>query len=190
MKRTNPLAMLALSLTLAGGALSEIEAQFDDPQIIPAAQTDENADGINDNERLQHRRGDNRQGRNALLNQLSAEQRVAMKEQIGALRESGASPEEISDVKAAQFTAAGIELPEDFAERTVQRETQRNERIAQREARRALIDGLEAEGATREEIRQAMQEAGYEKPRRSHRSGRQRCAKSGTREAPEIPAVE
>jgi hypothetical protein len=36
-----------------------------------------------------------------------------MKEQIGALRESGASSEEISDAKAAQFAAAGIELPEE-----------------------------------------------------------------------------
>ena len=157
MKRTNPLTMLALSLTLAGGALSEIEAQFDDPQSMPAAQMDENADGINDNARLQHRRGGgNRQGRNALLNQLSAAQRTAIKEQIGALRESGASPEEISDAKAAQFAAAGIELPENFAERNIQRETQRSERIAQREARNALIDGLKAEGASREEIRQAV----------------------------------
>ena len=57
MKRTNLLTMLALSLTLAGGALSEIEAQFDDPQSMPAALMDENADGINDNARLQHRRG-------------------------------------------------------------------------------------------------------------------------------------
>ena len=190
MKRINQLAMLTLSLTLAGSSLGEIEAQLDDPRSTPTAQMDENADGINDSERLQHRRGGNRQRRNGLLNQLSAEQRAAMKEQIGALRESGASPEEISDVKAAQFTSAGIELPEDFAERTIQRETQRNERIAQREARRALIDGLKAEGATREEIRQAMQEAGYETPRRSHRSGRQRCAKSGTGEATETPAVE
>ena len=132
----------------------------------------------------------NRQGRTALLNQLSAEQRAAMKEQIGALRESGASPEEIRDVKAAQFAAAGIELPEDFTERPLQRETQRSERITQREARKTLIDGLKAEGATREEIRQAVQEAGYEKPRRSHRSGRQRGMKSGTEGTPEILAVE
>ena len=190
MKRTNPLAMLALSLTLAGGALSEIEAQFDDPQIIPAAQMDENADGINDNERLQHRRGDYRQGRNALLNQLNAEQLAVIKEQIGALRESGASPEEISDAKTALFATAGIKLPGNFAERTIQRETQRNERIAQREARNTLIDGLKAETASREEIRQAVQEAGYEKPRRGHRSGRQRGMKSDTEGTPETPALE
>ena len=110
---------------------------------------------------------------------MSAAQRTAIKEQIGALRESGSSPEEISDAKAAQFAAAGIELPENFAERNIQRETQRSERIAQREAKNALIDGLKAEGASREEIRQVVQEAGYEKPRRGHRGGRQRSMKLG-----------
>ena len=190
MKRINQLAMLAVSLLLAGGALSETEAQRKGRQSIRAAQMDENADGINDSKRSQHRRGVAKQGKNGLLDQLSAEQRTAMKEQIGALRESGASVEEISAAKAAQFAVAGIELPEDFAERTAQRETQRSERIAQKEEMKTLVDELKAEGATREEIRQAMQDAGYEKPRRSHRGGRQGGMKSGTKGAPETPAVE
>ena len=190
MKRINQLTMLALSLILAGGTLSETEAQRKGHQSMRAAQMDENADGINDSKRSQHRRGGTKHGKNGLLDQLNAEQRSAMKEQIGALRESGASSEEISDAKAAQFAAAGIDLPDDFAERAVQRETQRSERIAQKEEMKTLVDELKAEGATREEIRQAIQEAGFEKPRRSHRGGRQGGTKSGTKGAPETPAVE
>ena len=53
---------------------------------------------------------------------LAAAQRSAIKEQIGALREGGASAEEISSTLAAELNAAGVELPEGFADRAAARD--------------------------------------------------------------------
>jgi hypothetical protein len=56
----------------------------------------------------------------------------------------------------------GVDLP-DFETIQAEREAVRAEATAQREAVRTLVDGLRAEGATREEIRDALAEAGYDK---------------------------
>ena len=172
MQRIKYLAALALALVVAGGNLSETEAQRRGSASARPLVVDENADGIGDDQAARHRRGDRKPGRAAFAAQLTTEQRSELKDQIGALRESGASAEEISAALAAQLTAAGVELPENFAERATQRETNRAERSAQRAEIKTLVDGLKAEGATRAEIRQALKEAGYEKPQRGRRGGR------------------
>ena len=61
----------------------------------------------------------------------------------------------------------------------------------QREEIKAFADGLKAEGATRAEIRQALKDAGYEKPRRGRKGGGLRGGK-GSMPAPETdtPSVE
>ncbi len=173
MKRINQLAAFALALVVTGGALSETEAQRRGRQSAQTLVADENADGISDGQASRHRRGGHKLGRAAFAEQLTTEQRSEFKDQLSVLRESGASAEEISAALTAKLTAAGVELPEDFTERAAQRETQRAERTAQREEIKALADGLKAEGATRAEIRQALKDAGYEKPSRGHKGGRQ-----------------
>ena len=164
MKRTNLFTAFALALVMTGGILSESEAQRrgrPTPQNLVA---DENADGISDGQILRHRRG-HKQRRMSLASGLTLEQRGTIEERLSNLRTSGASGEEIGTALAAELTAAGVELPKDFAERTVLRENKRAERTAQREQIKTIVDGLKAEGATRAEIRQVLQEAGYNKPR-------------------------
>lgn len=185
MKRINQLAALALTLVVAGGTLSATEAQRRGRLNVRTVQLDENADGISDGQALRHRHGGPKLGQDGLRAQLSSEQQAELHEQIGALRESGAAAEEISAALAAELTAAGIELPADFAERAAQRETQRAERTAQREEIKTLVDGLKADGATRQEIRQALQAAGYEQPHRGRRGGYQ-----GGIKPTETPAAE
>ena len=129
-------------------------------------------DGVNDSRASRHRRGGHKRGRAGFVDQLTTEQHSELKDQLSALRASGASATEISATLTAELTAAGVELPEDFTERAAQRETQRAERTAQREEIKALADGLKAEGATRAEIRQALKDAGYEKSHRGRKGGR------------------
>lgn len=173
MQRINQLAAFALALVIAGGALSETEAQRRGRQSAQTLVADENADGISDGQASRHRRGGHKPGRAAFAEQLTADQRSELKDQLSALRESGASAEEISAALTTELTAAGVELPEDFTKRAAQRESQRAERTAQREEIKALVDDLKTEGATRAEIRQALKDAGYEKPHRGHKGGRQ-----------------
>ena len=110
--------------------------------------------------------------RSGFADHLTTEQHSELKDLLSALRASGASVDEICAALTAELTAAGVELPENFTKRAAQRETQRAERTAQREEIKALADGLKAEGATRAEIRQALKDAGYEKPRRGRKGGR------------------
>ena len=191
MKRINQLAAFALALVVVGGTLSETEAQRRGRQSVQNLVADENVDGVNDSRASRHRRGGHKRGRAGFADQLTTEQHSALKDQLSALRASGASAAEISNVLTAELTAAGVELPEDFAERAAQRETRRAERTVQREEIKAFADGLKAEGATRAEIRQALKDAGYEKPRRGRKGGGLRGAK-GSMPTPEtdIPSAE
>ena len=173
MKRINQLAAFALALVVVGGTLSETEAQRRGRQSAQNLVADENVDGVNDSRASRHRRGGHKRGRAGFADQLTTEQHSELKDQLSALRASGASATEISATLTAELTAAGVELPEDFTERAAQRETQRAERTVQREEIKALADGLKAEGATRAEIRQALKDAGYEKPHRGRKGGRQ-----------------
>ena len=171
MKRINQLAAFALALVVVGGTLSETEAQRRGRQSAQNLVADENVDGVNDSRASRHRRGGHKRGRAGFADQLTTEQHSALKDQLSTLRASGASATEISATLTAELTAAGVELPEDFAERAAQRETRRAERTVQREEIKAFADGLKAEGATRAEIRQALKDAGYEKPRRGRKGG-------------------
>ncbi len=146
MKRINQLATLALTLVVFGGTLSETEAQRRGRQSAQNLVADENVDGVNDRRASRHRHGGQKRGRAGFADQLTTEQHSALKDQLSALRASGASATEISATLTAELTAAGVELPEDFAERAAQRETQRAERTVQREEIKALKDGLKAEG--------------------------------------------
>ena len=94
------------------------------------------------------------------MSQLDHEQRTQLKQRLKSLRESGASPEAISQATIDEFTKAGIELPENFSERINQREHKRVERKPQREIARKIIKEMKAQGATRKEIRSALKEAG------------------------------
>lgn len=173
MKNIHHLAALALALIVAGGAISETGAQRRGPTNVSALQVDENADGLSDGQILSHRSG-HRSNRSAINAQLTAAQRNAIKEQIGALREGGASGEDISSILTAELTAAGVELPQSFTDQAAAREAQRTARQAQREVIQSLVESMTADGATRAEIRQVLQDADYEEPQRSrrgHRSG-------------------
>ena len=172
MKRINQLAAFALALVVVGGTLSETDAQRRGRQFAQNLVADENVDGVNDSRASRHRRGGHKRGRAGFADQLTAEQHSELKDQLSALRASGASAAEISAALTAELTAAGLELPEDFTEHAAQHETQRTERTAQREEIKALADGLKAEGATRAEIRLALKDAGYEKPRQGRKGGR------------------
>ena len=190
MKRINQLAAFALALVVVGGTLSETEAQRRGRQSAQNLVADENVYGVNDRRASRHRRGGHKRGRAGFADQLTTEQHSELKDELSALRASGASAAEISNVLTAELTAAGVELPEDFTERAAQRETQRAERTVQREEIKALADGLKAEGATRAEIRQALKDAGYEKPNRGRNGGRQgvkggRRADKGSMPTPE-----
>ena len=191
MKRINQLAAFALALVVVGGTLSETEAQRRGRQSAHNLVADENVDGVNDSRASRHRRGGHQRGRAGFADQLTTEQHSALKDQLSALRASGASATEISATLTAELTAAGVELPVDFAELAAQRETRRAERTVQREEIKAFADGLKAEGATRAEIRQALKDAGYEKPRRGRKGGGLRGGK-GSMPAPETdtPSVE
>ena len=184
MKRINQLAAFAFALVVVGGTLSETEAQRRGRQSAQNLVADENVDGVNDSRASRHRRGGHKRGRGGFADQLTTEQHSALKDQLSALRASGASAAEISATLTAELTAAGVELPEDFAERAAQRETRRAERTVQREEIKAFADGLKAEGATRAEIRQALKDAGYEKPRRGRKGGGLRGGK-GSMPTPE-----
>ncbi|MFT5089445.1 MAG: hypothetical protein ACI906_002074 [Candidatus Latescibacterota bacterium] len=164
MKRTLQWTTFALVLTLAGGLINDTEAQRRGPQrASKALQVDENADGISDSRALRHAgRSGNLKG--TLARELSTEQRTAIKGEIDALREAGASAEEITAAVATQLVAAGVELPENFAEEHTARVVERQAQAAQREEIHTLVAGLREEGATREEITAALTEAGFELP--------------------------
>jgi hypothetical protein len=182
MRRTLQWTTLALALTLIGGLANDSEAQRRGPkQQTRALQIDENADGIADGRALRHA------GRVGNLSevgrQLSDEQRTALKSEVDALREAGASAEEITAAVVTQLAAAGIELPENFAAEHTAHVAERQAQAAQREEMRAIVEGLKEEGATREEIAAALADAGFEIPTRGGRGHRGHRGHRGERPA-------
>jgi signal recognition particle subunit SEC65 len=104
-----------------------------------------------------------------LMSQLDQNQRSELKNKLKSLRKSGASPGAISQAIREQYTTAGIELPENFSERINRHEQNWIDRKSQREDARRLVKEMKAQGATRKEIRNALKEAGIEKPRGKRR---------------------
>ncbi len=175
MKRLSRWTAFALALTLIGGLVSESDAQRRGHRAqARTLQIDENADGIADGRALRHSgRGGTISA--ALAAQLSTEQRTVLREEVKALRKTGASAAEISAAIVSQYEGAGIELPEGFSADVSKRIGQRQALAANRQAMRTLVSGLKEEGATREEIAAALAEAGYEVPtmgRRGYRGAR------------------
>ena len=99
------------------------------------------------------------------MSQLDQEQRREFRQKLKSLRESGASPEAISQAMTEGYTTAGIELPKNFYQRINKREQNWTERKNRKEEAHSLTKEMKAQGATRKEIRNALKEAGIEKPR-------------------------
>ena len=104
---------------------------------------------------------------------LSDEQRTALKERIDALKEEGATDEEIRAAVGVLFEEFGIERPARgrFGGKLGASLTEE-----QRTSLKEKVDALKAEGATDEEIRAAVREelAEYGIERGKHRRGRGR----------------
>ena len=118
-----------------------------------------------------YKRGDRIKG---LMSQLDQKQRSELKNKLKSLRKSGASPEAISQAIKEQYTTAGIDLPDNFSEHINKREQNWIDRKNQRQDARLLVKEIKAQGGTRKEIRNALKEAGIEKPRSKRQGGRRR----------------
>ena len=86
-----------------------------------------------------------------------------------------------------EYTAAGIDLPENFTDRATQREIRRAERQINKDAARNLAEDLKAEGASRGQIHEALREAGLGKTRRDRRSGHRGDISDRAAPAPTTP---
>ncbi len=166
MKRLTFLALAALATTIA---FTDAQAQGGGADTPPAI--DENADGIADGRARMHRGRGHRGPRGGgpvgeLISDLTDEQKAELK----TLRESDVPREEAHASMQEKLAEFGIELPS-IEEIQAEREAARVEHEAEREAVRTLVEGLKAEGATRDEIREALTEAGYE-PKERGRGGR------------------
>ena len=190
MKRLTLIALAALATTIA---VSDAQAQggIDAPPAI-----DENADGIADGRARMHRGRGHREHRGAgpvgeLLSDLTDEQKAEVNALRESLRESDVPREDAQASLQAKLAKFGVELPS-IEEIQVEREAARVEHKAAREAVRTLVDGLKAEGATREEIRDALTEAGYEPKGRGQRGRGPRGSRDrGPRDAtPPVDAAE
>ena len=137
---------------------------------------DENVDGIDDNTMRKHRFGQRGPGllRAAIGDQLTDEQKTELKAEMAALKEEGATREEVRAAFETRLGELGVEIPEEVAERLAEREAQR----AQRQEVKEIVDQMKEEGATREEIRTALAEAGFEKPE-GRRGGKARGHRGG-----------
>ena len=114
----SPFAYLA-TLALVAAAVAFVQPALADEPVEPAPAIDVNGDGIADRAERAHRLG--------AAAQLTEEQRTELRTQIGELRESGATKEEVRAAVTAYFGEAGIDL-----------EALRAERVAAAEARAAV----------------------------------------------------
>jgi hypothetical protein len=133
------------------------------------------------------RHGNYGRQKNGSIGVLNSEQRIRLKERVNSLRESGASAETIANAMGDEYTAAGIDLPENFTERATQREIRRAERQVHKDAARNLVENMKAEGASRGQIHEALREAGLGKTRRDRRSGHRGDISDRAAPAPTTP---
>ena len=169
MKRLTLFAAAALATTIT---FTEAQAQFENG----APTIDENADGIADGRARMHRGGDHRGAQprgpaGEFVADLTDEQKAELKALRESLRETDATREDAHAALQEKLAEFGVDLP-DMDVIQAEREAERVERQAQRDAVRTLVDGLKADGATREEIRAALTEAGFEPPPRGDRGNR------------------
>ena len=168
MKRLTLLALAALATTIT---FTDARAQGGGANVPPAI--DENADGIADGRARTHRGRGHRGARGGgpvgeLLGDLTDAQKAELQALRESLRESDVTREAAHASMQEKLAEFGVELPA-IEQIQAEREAARIENQAQHEAVRNLVEGLKAEGATREEIREALTEAGYEKPARGQR---------------------
>ena len=168
MKRLTLFALAALATTIT---FTDAQAQGGGPDGPPAI--DENADGIADGRARTHRGRGHRGARGTgpvgeLLGDLTDAQKAELQALRESLRESDVTREAAHASMQEKLAEFGVELPS-IEEIQVEREAARTEHQAQREAVRNLVEGLKAEGATREEIREALTDAGYEPAARGPR---------------------
>lgn len=173
--------ILASALVLS--ASTTAYAQDDVNPAGPPA-IDENADGLNDSRQKRHRHGGRGfRGVRSLGIELTDEQREGLKSTVEALRVDRAEKEDIRAAVDAQLSGFGFDIEALRAERAAEREA----RQAEREAVRTIIDQLNEEGATREEIKAALEEQGFEAPRRGKRGKRGKRGFRGGTGAPAAP---
>jgi alkylhydroperoxidase/carboxymuconolactone decarboxylase family protein YurZ len=169
MKRSTILS-LAFAITL--GTFAAVQAQEEAPAPGDAPGfVDENGDGINDNRPHRGRGFRGHRGIGRLGADLSDEQKAAVKETAEALKADGATREDIRAAITDQLTGFGIEVPTQE-----EIEAQRTEHQAQRQEVRVIVDGLKEEGATRDEIKAAVDQYrtdnGIEAPVGGNRGGK------------------
>ncbi|MBT5055723.1 MAG: hypothetical protein HOM68_04210 [Gemmatimonadetes bacterium] len=186
MKRLTLFALAALATTIT---FTDAQAQGGGPDGPPAI--DENADGIADGRARTHRGRGHRGARGTgpvgeLLGDLTDAQKAELQALRESLRESDVTREAAHASMQEKLAEFGVELPS-IEEIQVEREAARTEHQAQREAVRNLVEGLKAEGATREEIREALTDAGYEPPARGRRGRGARGPRGST---PPVDAAE
>jgi Spy/CpxP family protein refolding chaperone len=167
MKRSTILS-LAFAMTL--GTFAAVQAQAPAPGEAPGF-VDENGDGINDNRPHRGRGFRGHRGIGRLGADLTDEQKAAVKETAEALKADGATREDIRAAITDQLTGFGIEVPTQE-----EIEAQRTEHQAQRQEVRIIVDGLKEEGATRDEIKAAVDQYrtdnGIEAPVGGNRGGK------------------
>ena len=175
-----------LASALVFSASTTAYAQDDVAPAGPPA-IDENADGLDDGRQKRHRHGGRGfRGVRGLGIELTDEQREGLKSAVEALREDGAEKEDIRAAVDEQLSGFGFDIEALRAEQEAEREA----RQAEREAVRAIVDQLKEEGASREEIKAALEEQGFEAPRRGKRGKRGgRGGFGGARGGEEAPAA-
>ncbi|MAG21217.1 MAG: FlgD immunoglobulin-like domain containing protein [Candidatus Marinimicrobia bacterium] len=113
-----------------------------------------------------------------ILRQLTEEQRDAIRQMVDQMRDDGATREEIHDAVVAQLGAWGYEVPDDFGKRRPFARIMRHLTEEQRTAIKALVEQMKGDGASREEIRDAvmaqLEEWGIELPGNGAISERER----------------
>lgn len=140
----------ALALMLAFGEVQMAQAQ---DTAEGTTFVDENGDGIDDNVRMYHRRG-HRGIMGGVGDLLTDEQKTELKTLVDGLKASETAKEDVRAAVEAKFTEWGIELPErpTIASRLGDALSE-----AQATELNALVDGLRASEASREDIHAAVE---------------------------------
>jgi len=121
--------------------------------LQPAWAADENIDGIDDQAATMHRWGIRWgvHGLAALGAQLSDEQRGELLTQLDALKEAGKTNAEIAAALLVQLEGYGVTVTD-----------QLKTKVTERAAARDLVEQMKAEGASRDQIKEALEAAGYD----------------------------
>jgi hypothetical protein len=179
MKRSTLYTLLtgAIALTFAATAFAQTTDETPETPPAPPAFVDADGDGIPDGSARRHRRhammrsyGAAQHGQTkALVSQLDETKKAEVKALIDGMKAEGKTREEVHAAVGAQLESYGLTLPttwsqtpKEFADaRSPLNETQRTEL-------KTLVDGMKAEGKTREEVKVAVDakftEWGIEKP--------------------------